>query len=80
MKKVDITKQIQILINSFNAKKFDYVISKSLAYLKKFPEYVLLYNLLGSSYQSNGEYKKALNIFNKGLRYDPKNLALINNF
>ena len=79
MNKVDITKQIQILINSFNAKKFDYVISKSLAYLKKFPEYVLLYNLLGSSYQSNGEYKKALNIFNKGLRYDPKNLALINN-
>ena len=79
MNNIDISKQIQILINNFNAKKFDFVISKSTIYLKKYPGYVLLYNLLGSSHQNNGEYKKALKIFNEGLKYDPKNLALINN-
>ena len=74
-----IEKQIQILINNFNAKNFNYIISKTLIYLKKFPEYVILYNLLGSSYQNIGEHKKAKNIFVKGLKYDPKNLALKNN-
>lgn len=79
MNNIDITKQIQILINNFDDKKFNYVISKSLAYLKKFPNNVVLYNLLGSSYQSNGDYKKALKTFTEGLKYDLKNLALINN-
>ena len=50
MNNKDIEKKIQILINNFNAKNFDYIISKTLIYLKKFPEYVILYNLLGSSY------------------------------
>ena len=79
MNKNFIEKQIQILINNFNAKNFNYIISKSLVYLKKFPEYVILYNLLGSSYQSIGEHKKAKDIFITGLKYDPKNLALKNN-
>jgi hypothetical protein len=79
MNKIDITKQIQVLMNNFNSRNFDYVISKSSIYLKKFPGYVILYNLLGSSHQSNGNYKKALKIFQEGLKYDPKNIDLINN-
>ena len=76
MNNKDIEKKIQILINNFNAKNFDYIISKTLIYLKKFPEYVILYNLLGSSYQNVGNHKKAKNIFIKGLKYDPKSLAM----
>ena len=79
MSNKDIEKQIQILINNFNAKNFDYIISKTLIYLKKFPEYVILYNLLGSSYQNVGNHKKAKDIFIKGLKYDPKSLAMKNN-
>ena len=79
MNKTDIAEQIQVLINNLNTKNFDYVILKSTAYLKKFPEYVILYNLLGSSYQNKSEHQKASKVFKEGLKYDPKNVSLINN-
>ena len=79
MKNNEIEKKIQILVNNFNSKNFNYVISKSLQYIKKFPEYVVLYNLLGSSYQNTGQYKKAKDIFVKALKYDSRNLSLMNN-
>ena len=44
----NIAQQVQILINQFNAKNFDLVISKGNILLKKNPEYVILYNLIGS--------------------------------
>ena len=74
-----LKKKIQTIINNFNAKKFSYVISKSLSYLKKFPQTVILYNLLGSSYQNIGEYNKATDVFIKGLELDSNNVAIKNN-
>jgi len=79
MKNNHIEKKIQILLNSFNSKLFDDVIIKTESLIKKFPEYVILYNLLGSSYQNMGKYNNAKNIFILGLKYDPKNVALKNN-
>ena len=70
---------IQILINNFNAKKYNFVISKAYNYLKKSPGQAILRNLMGLSYQSITEYSKARDVFIEGLKYDPRNISLKNN-
>ena len=40
---------------------------------------IILYNLLGSSYQNIGDYVNAENIFTEGLKLDPRNIPLKNN-
>ena len=79
MNNKNIAQQIQIIINQFNVKNYDFVISKVNILLKKNPEYVILYNLLGSAYQNKGDYINAKSKFENGLKLDPNNLALINN-
>jgi len=79
MNEKNVSPQIQILLNQFNAKNFEVVISKGKVLIKKNPEYVILYNLIGSAYQSVGEYLKAKNYFIDGLKLDPNNIALMNN-
>ena len=74
-----ITKQIQILINQFNVKNFNHVISKAKALVKKNPGYVIIYNLLGSSYQNIGDFENAKETFIQGLKLDHKNIAIKNN-
>ena len=72
-------KDVQVLLNNFNAKKYDFVILKANIYLKKSPGEAILRNLLGLSYQSIAEYSKAKDVFIEGLKYDPKNISLKNN-
>ena len=79
MKNNYIEKKIPTLLNSFNSRLFEDVILKTESLIKKFPEYVILYNLLGSSYQNVGKYEKAKNVFILGLKYDQNNIALKNN-
>lgn len=79
MSEKNISQQIQILINQFNTKNFELVISKGKTLLKKNPEYVILYNIVGSAYQNKGEFINAENNFKFGLKLDPNNLALMNN-
>ena len=79
MKNNYIEKKIKILLNIFNSKRFNKAISESEYLLKKFPEYVILYNILGSSYQNIGEHKKAKKIFIQGLKCDHNNIAIKNN-
>ena len=79
MKNNYIEKKIPILLNSFNSRLFKDVILKTESLIKKFPEYIILYNLLGSSYQNIGKYEKAKNVFILGLKYDQNNIALKNN-
>tara|TARA_Y100000591_G_scaffold330797_1_gene362840 strand:+ start:853 stop:2406 length:1554 start_codon:yes stop_codon:yes gene_type:complete len=79
MNNKNISKEIQVLINQFNVKNFNLVISKGKSLIKKNPEYVILYNLVGSAYQNVGNFKKAKENFKFGLKLDPKNIALLNN-
>ncbi len=79
MKNKDISQQIQILLNQFKTNNFDVVVSKGNILLKKNPEYVILYNLIGSAYQNLSHFSKAKTIFLNGLRLDPNNLAIMNN-
>ena len=79
MQENSLKDKIQILINNFNIKNYSYVISKIESYIKKYPQYVILYNLLGSSYQNVGKNIEAEKIFIEGLKYDPKNQSIKNN-
>ena len=74
-----LKKKIQIIVKNFKEQKFDFVISKSKDFLKKFPNIIILYNLLGSSYQNIGEYNKAKEVFIDGLKLDSENIAIKNN-
>ena len=74
MKNKDISIQIQILLNHFNAKNFIEVINKGKILLKKNPEYVILYNLIGSAYQNSGAHSEARGFFEKGLKLDSNNI------
>ena len=79
MKNQKISQEIQILINQFKVKNFEHVLSKGKILLKKNPEYVILYNLVGSSCQYIGNHIDAKNYFKEGLKLDSKNIALMNN-
>lgn len=69
----------QILINNFNSKNYDLVISKTKKYIKKYPRTIFFYNLLGSSYQKIGKQDEAIEIFNRGLKINPNNIYILNN-
>ena len=79
MKNKNISEIIQILINQFNAKNYKEVINRGNLLIKKNPGIVILYNIVGSSYQNEGEYILAMNNFKLGLKLDPNNIALMNN-
>ncbi len=79
MSKNKISREIQVLVNQFNAKQFQNVILKGTVLIKKNPNYPLLYNLVGSAYQSIGDFINSQKNFKNGLRIDPNNLALMNN-
>jgi tetratricopeptide (TPR) repeat protein len=70
---------IKGLINLFNAKKYDLVITKCKKIIRQFPEYLILYNILGSAHQNIGNFNLAKNIFIKGNKMDPTNIAIMNN-
>jgi len=75
----NIENEIKILLNLFNNAKYDILISKAKKLIKKIPEYLILYNILGSAYQSIGDLKLAKETFLKGYKMDPNNIAIMNN-
>ena len=76
---INIEENIKILMNLFNAAKYDLVITKSKKLIRKFSEYIILYNILGSAYQNTGHLGLAKDTFIKGSKMDPDNIAIMNN-
>ena len=70
---------LQKLLNLFNVGHYDLLIIHCKKNIKKFPEYIILYNLLGSAYMSTGKYNVARDIFQKAQKMDPTNISIINN-
>ncbi|MDB9738756.1 sulfotransferase [Candidatus Pelagibacter sp.] len=75
----NIENEIKILLNLFNNGKYDILINKTKKLIKKIPEYLILYNILGSAYQNIGNLKLAKQTFVKGYKMDPNNIAIMNN-
>ena len=74
-----IKEQIEVLLNLFNGAEFDLLISKAKQLIRKYPEYIILYNILGSAYQNSGRLSLAKKIFIQGNKLDPNNIAIMNN-
>jgi len=70
---------LQKLLNLFNVGHYDSLITHCKKNIKKFPEYVILYNLLGSAYMNTGKYNFARDIFQKAQKMDPTNISILNN-
>ena len=75
----NIEDNIKILLNLFNTGKYDLVLTRSKKLIREFPHYLVLYNILGSSYQNMGNLSLAKKIFEKGLKLDPNNISITNN-
>ncbi|MDA9189218.1 sulfotransferase [Candidatus Pelagibacter sp.] len=75
----NIKNEIKILLNLFDSAKFNILISKAKKLIKKAPEYLILYNILGSAYQNIGDLKLAKETFVKGYKIEPNNIAIMNN-
>jgi tetratricopeptide (TPR) repeat protein len=79
IKKNDAEKQINNLFNLFKVGNYDLVITKGKKIIKTYPEYVILYNIIGSAYLNTGKFILAKEILQKGLKLDPNNIAIMNN-
>ena len=75
----NIENEIKILLNLFNSGEYNILISKTKKLVKKIPEYLILYNILGSAYKNIGDLKLAEETFVKGYKMDPNNIAIMNN-
>ena len=75
----NIENEIKILLNLFNSGEYNILISKTKKLIKKIPEYLILYNILGSAYQQIGDLKLAKETFVEGYKMDPNNIAIMNN-
>ena len=75
----NIENEIKVLLNLFSSAKFDILITRAKKLIKKFPEYLILYNILGSTYQNIGDLDLAKEIFIRGHKMDSDNIAIMNN-
>ena len=69
----------QRLFNLFATANYNSVIVHCKKNIKKFPQYLVFYNLLGSAYMNIGKYSLAREIFSKALKMDPTNISIMNN-
>ena len=74
-----LEQEVSSIINQFNVGNHEAVISKVKKIIKKFPEYLILYNILGSAYQQIGEHNFARSTFLKAIKMDPNNITIMNN-
>ena len=75
----NLEKNTRALLNLFEAKEFNLIIPKVKKLIREFPEYIILYNILGSAYQNTGRFVLAKNIFVQANKMDPTNIAIMNN-
>ena len=75
----NIENDIKVLLNLFKTGNFNLVITKCKRLIKEFPEYLILYNILGSGYQNIGKFDLAKEVFLKGYKMDSNNIAIMNN-
>jgi len=69
----------QKIFNLFTSANYNLTIVNCKKNIKKFPEYLVFYNLLGSAYMNIGKYGLARETFTKALKMDPNNISIMNN-
>ena len=74
-----LKKQTQILINLYNAKRYEEVILKGKVLIKKFPNQLLFYNATSLSLSATGKNEEALKILSRALSQQNNNIHVLNN-
>ena len=74
-----LKKKISIIINLFNTGNFGDSVRKSKLLIKENPRQIICYNILSLSLMKIGDNEEAIKILNKALKYEPKNIHVLNN-
>ena len=72
-------KQIQIIVNLINTRKFEEVLIKAKPLIKRFPKDYIFYNAAGMSLINLERYDEAIEILNKARYLDQYNIFVLNN-
>ena len=75
----EIRQRIKILMNFFNAKRYDEVITRVKPLLRKNKNEVFFHNLLALSLQGNGKPQEGIEILKNALSIFPNNIFVLNN-
>ena len=75
-KNLHFKNEIKKIMNYFNVAKYDVAIQKSKVLLKKNPEFIPLFNIIGISFHKQKKNEEAIKTFKKGLLVDPLSLDL----
>ena len=74
-----LKKQISIMLNLFNGKRYDDLIYKGNLLIKKFPDQAILYNLTSLAYNTLGKGIQSKELLLRILKKQPKNFNVLNN-
>ena len=69
----------EIIINYYQSKNYDLAIANAKKLLKKFPNYTVLYNIIGLSLQAKKKFDESISYFNKALQINPNYFSALNN-
>jgi len=80
MEKIEyLKKQVSILVNLFETKKFVELIGKGTVLIKKYPKQTIFYNITSLAYNAIDKRSDANNLLVKALKIEPNNISVLNN-
>jgi tetratricopeptide (TPR) repeat protein len=74
-----LQKQLVILINLYNLKRYSDVVQKGKILIKKFPNQIIFYNATSLSLSALGQNDDALKLLKIALNSEPRNIHVMNN-
>ena len=77
--KIEAQREAQIILNYFKAEDFISAEVKAKKLIKKFPNYLAVYNLLGLCLQSQKKFSEAMKYYKIAIQNNPKFFVAINN-
>ena len=74
-----LKKQLSIMINLYESKRFDTLIDKGSMLIKKFPGQAIFYNITSLAYNAIDKSVEAKKLLTKILKREPQNISVLNN-
>ena len=77
--KIEAEREAQIILNYFKARDYISAEVKAKKLIKKFPNYLAIYNLLGLCMQSQKKFAEAIKYYKIAIQRNPNFFVAINN-
>ena len=74
-----LKKQVSIIINLYNSKRYEELIKKGMVLIKKFPNQIIFYNATALSFAALGKNKDAKSVLKDALIQSPNDINVLNN-